>query len=276
VDNVLDLSTGSAFDVAGGAAAGAGHTLVISGARGNVPTLSRRQPNGFMALVPAAIGVMLLISSTPALAWSQLLNNYDQGGSGYCGGSSTYPCLFWQEPHSTSITIYSYFDPRVDDDNYSFTTAINRAFGDFNAAPAYNPYTYQCVNRVGCGTNAYYGSTTAFNCGELAFTTFPILGAIEHNTSVGYYQFIREANVTFNTSSLAHWNNSLSWSFNPTTCAFNADGRKVATHETGHLMALGHTGYTAVMHQGPENFYALQTNDLQGLENIYTGSSPSS
>ena len=40
VETVLDLSTGSAFDVPDGAAAGAGNTIVISGARGNVPTLS--------------------------------------------------------------------------------------------------------------------------------------------------------------------------------------------------------------------------------------------
>ena len=40
VETVLDLSTGSAFDVVDGAAAGAGDTLVISGARGSVPTLS--------------------------------------------------------------------------------------------------------------------------------------------------------------------------------------------------------------------------------------------
>jgi len=55
-----------------------------------------------------------------------------------------------------------------------------------------------------------------------------------------------------------------------------ADGRKVATHETGHLMSLGHTSYTAEMHQGPGNFYSLQSNDIQGLQAIYTGTQPSS
>jgi Matrixin len=216
----------------------------------------------------------ILANPMPVLAWSQLDNDYDQGGSGYCGGSTTYPCFFWQEAHNTSITLYSYFDPSVDNDSYSFTTAINRAFGDFNAAPAYNPYTYQCVNRVGCGTNAYFGAS--LGCLVYGQTTFPILGAIEHSTSVGYYRFIREAYVYFNTSSAAHWNNSVYWAYNGITCVFNADGRKVSTHETGHLMALGHTGYVAVMHQGPESYYALQINDIQGLEAIYSGSSPSS
>lgn len=40
VNTVLDLTTGNAFDVINGAAAGAGDTLVVSGAKGNVPTLS--------------------------------------------------------------------------------------------------------------------------------------------------------------------------------------------------------------------------------------------
>lgn len=228
-----------------------------------------------LALVSTLSIGLLIMGAIPSLAWTQVFNDFDSGGSGYCGGSTTYPCVFWQEAHYTSITLYSYFDPSVDNDNYSFTTAINRAFSDFNAVPAYNPYTYQCTNRPGCGTNVYYGST-GLGCGVYGSTTWPVLSSIEYSSSVGYYQFAREVVVYFNTNSLVSWNNSLTWSFNAQTCAVQADGRKVSTHETGHLMSLGHTSYTAVMHQGPENFYSLQSNDIQGLEAIYTGTQPSS
>jgi len=54
----------------------------------------------------------------------------------------------------------------------------------------------------------------------------------------------------------------------------DADGRKVAGHETGHVSSMGHTSYTALMHQGPENFYLLQSNDVAGLQAIYPGNYP--
>ncbi len=89
----------------------------------------------------------------------------------------------------------------------------------------------------------------------------------------GYYAFTSSTAVTFNNSSGSSWNNTLTW-WDDGVCAFQADGRKVATHETGHTQSLGHTGNTAVMHQGPENFYTLQADDIAGLQAIYPGALP--
>ncbi|WP_371876287.1 matrixin family metalloprotease, partial [Dictyobacter vulcani] len=61
----------------------------------------------------------------------------------------------------------------------------------------------------------------------------------------------------FNSSNEISWNNSLIFS------ATQADGRKVATHETGHMEGLGHTAHDpAVMRQGGVSYYALQTDDI--------------
>jgi hypothetical protein len=216
--------------------------------------------------------VALIVNALPSFAWTQEFNAFDTGGTPYCG-SSSYPCAFWQEPNYTSTSFNGYIDSSVDSDNYDFGTALNGAFSNFNSAPAYEPYIYSCY-RDGCGPVSYYGSS--LGCGIYGETTFPSLGPVEYGSKWGYYRFFKYDVVYFNTSPQAHWNNTLTWSFNSQTCVFQADGRKVATHETGHVMSLGHTSYTAVMHQGPENFYKLQSNDIQGLQAIYNGTSPSS
>ncbi len=59
------------------------------------------------------------------------------------------------------------------------------------------------------------------------------------------------------------WNHSLTYN------TFVADSRKVTTHEMGHVEALGHTGFTAVMHTGAESFYKPQSNDIDGIQAIY-------
>ncbi len=236
---------------------------------------NRQQAFRFVGSFTIAIALTFAMNASAVMAWSQLFNDFDIGGSGYCGGSMTYPCLFWQEAHWTSTTLNASIAASADSDNYSMTTAINRAFGDFNAAPAYNPYIYQCTSGTSCGTVAYYGSLN-LGCGVWAGTSFPQLGAIEYTSGIGYYQFATLAQVAFNTASYMSWNNSLNYSYDASTCTYNADGRKVATHETGHVMSLGHTSYTAVMHQGAEPFFSLQSNDIQGLQAIYTGTSPSS
>lgn len=230
-----------------------------------------RMLTGLLGLLVA----LVFMNASAALAWSQLKNDFDTGGSGYCGGSSTYPCLFWQEANYTSTTVYSYFDPSIDQGyQYSFTTATNRAFSDFNAAPAYNPYTYQC-STIGCENNIYAGADWG-GCGAWAGTSFNSLGSIQYNGAVGYYQFIRSAYVYYNIDTNIAWNNNLTYMYDGSRCVQAADGRKVATHETGHVFSLGHTAYTAVMHQGPEPFYSLQSNDIAGLQAIYTGTSPAS
>jgi hypothetical protein len=92
--------------------------------------------------------------------------------------------------------------------------------------------------------------------------------------NIGWYQFIQFAHVVFNNYPTG-WNNTLTWA-QYQNCDFAADGRKVATHETGHVQGLGHTSTTSVMHQGAEPFYALQSDDKAGLIAIYPGYQPAS
>lgn len=220
----------------------------------------------------SAIGLTVLflpVLASPALAWSQLLNDFDIGGNANCGWAQNKPCLYWNEPAYTSITNYAYLDPSLNQGSYDFTGPVNAAFSDFNNAPAYNPYTYSCGS-PGCGSMTY-------NSGYLGCLvyggTFPSHGASQYSSRLGgWYAFFSSPVITFNNGWMASWNSSLTWSNN--SCSFQADGRKVATHETGHAQGLGHTSYTAVMHQGPENFYTLQTNDCQGLQAIYPGALP--
>lgn len=218
----------------------------------------------------------------PVFAWTQLENNYPNVPP-YCGGSSSLPCLYWAEPHNSSVNLYFYIDPSLypAQHGFDFRTSIGNAFGYYNNVTAWNPYMYTCYGGP-CANNAVgsyeAGSTSdpTWICGSsivYAFTAFPTLGNVEHSGSL-YYQFIEATDTQFNPEPYFYWNTSLLWGGN---CShYDADARKVVTHETGHVIGLGHTGHVAVMHQGPENFYTLQPDDISGIQSIYNGSSPSS
>jgi len=223
------------------------------------------------ATVAALTIALLLASITGASGYTQIMNNFDSGGNTTCGFDSTHPCIFWDEPANTSITVYQRLDSTLNQGSYDFTTPVENAFVDFNNVAAYNPFFNYCFT-TSCGSGVFasgslgclvYGSTS-WNKGSSTYSA----------KLAGYYAFFTSTAVTFNNNSVASWNNTLTWSSNAMTCAFQADGRKVATHETGHTQSLGHTSHTAVMHQGPENFYTLQSDDIAGLQVIYPGTLP--
>jgi hypothetical protein len=206
------------------------------------------------------------------------INDFDIGGNPNCGVDSSHPCLYWQEPNYTSITVGGFFGSSLNLGYYDFAPRVTAAINDYNAAPAYNPYmngtcTPSCSAAfwgavMGC---LVYGGTNWSGRGPVQY------GNLGGGYGDGYYQFITFSNVYFNSDSRAQWNDSLNWAADPPNCTFNADGRKVAHHELGHVQALGHTAIDpAIMRQGPVNYYTLQTNDIQGLQGIYTGDQPSS
>ena len=209
-----------------------------------------------------------LVSAQPALAWTHLINNYDTNTSDYtCGYSTSVPCLYWPEPNHVSSSIYAYIEPSLSNvGGYNFNSAITRAFGDFNGVPAFNPYMNVCNSTTTCGEAQVVYQTGSLGFGEYGFTTWATYGPIT-KASGQYYAINSDKTVTF--SANITWNNTLYFDAN------NADGRKVATHETGHIQGLGHTGHTpAIMRQGATTYYALQTDDINGLESIYTGYIP--
>lgn len=213
--------------------------------------------------------VVLLAASPSALAWTHRANNWDVGNhSDYtCGYSTSVPCLYYPEPNHVSASYNAYLDPSLGNvGGYNFNTAVTRAISDFNNAPAFNPYLTACYN-------AQCGAATSYSIADLGYATYGMTpygfyGSIQHAS--GQYYAIMTGNYTeFNTSAWITWNNSLTFSDT------QADGRKVATHETGHFMGLGHTGHNpAVMRQGAVTYYALQTDDINGLASFYTGYIP--
>lgn len=219
-----------------------------------------------LALVLSMACFMLVSQSVFAWTWRE--NNWDSNPNDYqCGNTSSTPCLYWPEPGHVSSSIYAYFYPSLNNvGGYNFTTAVQRALNDFNNAPALNPYVYSCTNATGCL------DSTSYSIGDLGYavygqTPYGTIGAIQHSSQ--YYSVMSGNGTIFNSSRYISWNNNLVFS------ATQADGRKVATHETGHMEGLGHTSHNpAIMRQGTVTYYALQTDDINGLSSQYNGNIP--
>jgi hypothetical protein len=223
----------------------------------------------------------LFLTARPAFAWTQEFNNYPTVPP-YCGGNSGQPCLYWKEPHNSSVSLTFYIDLSLYQGGFDFRTAINDAFSAYNGVKAWNPYMYTCYggpcanSAVGDYKLGTKGDST-WTCGSMgityAFTRFVLLGPVEHSGSL-YYQFIEDTNAEFNPESYFHWYNSMTWGGDCTS--YKADAIKVVMHESGHVVGLGHTGHTAIMQQGEVRLESLQPDDTAGLQFIYDGNSPSS
>lgn len=222
-----------------------------------------------VAALTVAFGVML-ISTQPALAWTHLVNAYDSGLSYVCGFSTGLPCLYWPEPNHVSSTVYAYLDPSISNvGGYNFNPAVTRAFGDFNNnVPAFNPYMYQCSGSACANAQVtYHIADLGYGvCGQ----TDNDYGSVQH-ASGQYYAILTGGDVMFNTPTWTSYNNTLT--FTDGQC----DGRATATHETGHVEGLGHTGHSpAIMRTDGTGmtYYSLQQDDIDGLVAFYTGYIP--
>ncbi|WP_146747158.1 matrixin family metalloprotease [Thermogemmatispora tikiterensis] len=203
----------------------------------------------------------------PAFAWTWRENNWDTNPNDYqCGLTSSTPCLYWPEPNGNSSIVYTYVPTSLNNvGGYNFITAINRAASDFNAAPALNPYLYTCSN----DSCVYQTSYAIGNLGYAIYgeTPYGTIGSAQHSSQ--YYAIMQGNYTLFNSTQWITWNNTLTFSDT------QADGRKVSTHETGHMEGLGHTAHNpAVMRQGATTYYALQPDDINGLETQYNGRIP--
>jgi hypothetical protein len=120
------------------------------------------------AVLALAAVVLLGSSVDKAFAWTEMYTSFDYDGNLYCGQISAYnssthrgPCLFWQEPHNTSITVQTYLGPSLNLGYYDFTPAANRAFTDINGVQNWGPYMSGC-STSNCAANApvSYGTAT--------------------------------------------------------------------------------------------------------------------
>ena len=195
--------------------------------------------------------VLAILLPSTALAWTQLRNAYPNAPQS-CDNSSSYPCIKWpQKSNGYSITVYAYMDYSLSQANINLETDVTNGAAQWTGVAACNPFLYTTGSGVDADIGLYRGTTVYSD--SWAETQTITLSSDVHK--------VVAANVTFN--KLVTWNRTYTYD------VYKADARKVATHELGHTEALGHTGYTAVMHQGAESFWTLRTNDVQGMQAVY-------
>jgi hypothetical protein len=232
-----------------------------------------------------ALGAVLILPAQSAFAWTWNENTYTMSGSGstYCGGSSSQPCVLWQEPHYTVLTTSVYLDPSLAGRGTAFgPVLVNNVLPQIKTLPDYAP-TYVACYTAGCGSVlSYYGGD--LGCGNVYGATFyDSLSASKYTSQnlgaagvIGWYAFFRGEHIVFNNQIYGNWNTSYNYT-SIDYCYFNSDAIKVALHESGHSIALGHTALQGnVMAQGAQNVHAYTSNDVAGFNAVYPGNQPSS
>lgn len=125
----------------------------------------------------------------------------------------------------------------------------------------------------GCGPVSYtYGSVDPCAGGVTYIGNY---GTVNHSSQYNewYAPFISIPIVMEN----GHitWNTNLQFNCNFSTGYGTYDARTVIAHEMGHSEGLGHTGFSpTLMESGTTCCYTLQSNDINGLQNIYPGHYP--
>lgn len=228
--------------------------------------------------IPAVIVVVLtMASSGRAFAWTHLLNNYNNNPNDFtCGYNSSVPCLYWPEPNHVSSNQYGLINSSLSSlgpAHYDMSTAVANSFGYWNSVTgAFNPFVYKCATPTGCINTMNFGSATLTDPFTYAVTDVGDYGPVQF-VSGQYYAIMNWTGTTFNNT--VTFNSTLTYS-DPGVLPVVADGRKVATHEVGHAECLGHTARTdAVMKQGKVLFYQPNTDDINAMRSIYTGTIPS-
>jgi matrixin len=200
-------------------------------------------------LASTAAALMLATALAPAVfGWSQLFNNFPNAPTS-CDNSPSWPCVAWPKNGSQSSTVIIFNDPNLTSANLNLDTDVRASVNQWHLVCAANP-----ILQYGSGVNAqiYVQRGSLQDPSAWAETVVARSG-----------HTIVSATTTFNT--LVTWNHTFTY----TPGNNHADSRKVGTHELGHAEGLGHTSFTAVMHQHAESFWTPQTNDIQGMQAVY-------
>lgn len=240
-------------------------------------------------IVTASLLVLMFVSAfvAPAYAWTHEQNNFDKDPTQYlCGGSSSFPCLYWKQPHNTSITLYFEVAPSLlPQGSFNWLSTINGDFTNYNNIVAWNPYMYTCTSGTFCSQNSIgiYSTDnggTGWQCD--LFSGF-MLGQTAYSYSTPeyangqWYAFFSSIGVQFN--HIIHWDTNNNWSGDCTSGIY-ADANYLARHESGHTIGLGHTAKADIMApeslSNPPNYDTLQPDDIVGVQTIYDNNNPTS
>lgn len=200
------------------------------------------------------------IGTEAVLAWNQEFAPV--GTIGDCLNTQASPCVEWPKTaNNLSVTVDEYLSYLLDAEEVNLKVDVRDSFAQYNPIAARNPHLQETAST----TNEEVWVTTALmDYNKYARTT------VSYQSAAPYH--ILSALVEFN--SYIEWNRSLNF-----TCYVDAshrdrcraDARKVANHEQGHVEGLDHvpSGSTAIMVQGGTGFFAIQTDDRNGIISIY-------
>lgn len=199
---------------------------------------------------------VLPITAQAIYSWSQAWNNFPNNPTS-CNDVGEYQCWYWPKtPNNLSTTQYVYLDSTLGQGNINITQDVRDAWARWNAQPARNPHLVETTN-LGDYTIYVRRADTDYWCGQIDVWGCTHDNVLSDGHTIWMSMVYLNENVT--------WNRTLT--YGPGNLV--ADSRKVITHELGHAEALGHTSYTAIMHQGDEQFYTVQHNDCLGIQAIY-------
>jgi hypothetical protein len=183
-----------------------------------------------------------------------MINQYPNNPTS-CNGVPPNVCVRWPKTaNNLSITIDVFLDDLLDNANVNLKADLRDAMTRWTNQPARNPFLRETQISFYSDVWVLRGATNTFCQG--------IVWACTQLTVNSGTDMIISADMRFNQS--VTWNHTFYYG------TYDADSRKVATHEFGHVNGLGHTGFaTAVMVSGQASFYNVKPNDLDGLQAIY-------